>query len=90
MAKREREDFACLPAKTVRLWKHDVSEVKRDHFLEGELWHLSKRTVREGPIPDAKDSDSGPLLSRLSLHLLCQRRRSSVSGLWPMTDSLEE
>jgi hypothetical protein len=62
----------------VRLWKRDVSEVKRYHILEDELRQLSKRTVREGPIPDAKDSDSGPLPSRLSLRLSYQRRRSSV------------
>ncbi len=90
VAKREREDFACLPAKSVRLWKRDVREMKRDHILDGELRHLSKRTVREGPIPDAKGSDWSPLPSRLSLRLSYQRRRSSVSELWPTTDSLEE
>jgi hypothetical protein len=39
VAKREREDFACLPAKRARVWKRDVCEMKRDHIREGELRH---------------------------------------------------
>jgi hypothetical protein len=45
VAKREREDFACLPAQRVRVRKRDVCEMKRDHIREGERRHLAKRTT---------------------------------------------
>jgi len=45
VAKREREDFACLPAKRVRVWKRDACEMKWDHIRESELWHFAKCTA---------------------------------------------
>jgi hypothetical protein len=47
VAKCEREDFPCLPAKRVRVRKRDSCEMKRDQILEGELRHLSKRMAGE-------------------------------------------
>ena len=44
MAQREGEDLTCLPAQGMPFGERDVSEVKRDHILEGKVRHL--RTLR--------------------------------------------